>query len=73
MPAGAFLVFAATDDAGINAQIVAAAHTAGALVNDAGEATRGDFATPAVHRSGALTVSVGFGRPFAELHQTHPG
>jgi hydroxymethylbilane synthase len=56
--AGAFVVFAATDDAVLNAQIVAAARAAGALVNDASDAARGDFSTPAVHRSGALTVSV---------------
>jgi hydroxymethylbilane synthase len=55
---GAFLVFAATDDAGLNAQIVAAARAAGALVNDASDAGRGDFSTPATHRSGALTVSI---------------
>jgi hydroxymethylbilane synthase len=55
---GAFLVFAATDRPEVNAQIVAAARAAGTLVNDAGDAERGDFATPAVHRSGPLTVSV---------------
>jgi hydroxymethylbilane synthase len=56
--AGAFLVFAATGDPAVNAAVVADARAAGALVNDAGDAARGDFATPAVHRSGALTVSV---------------
>ncbi len=56
--AGAVLVFAATDDAALNAQIGTAARAAGALVNDASDAGRGDFATPAVHRSGALTVTV---------------
>ncbi len=55
---GARLVFAATDDAAVNAQVAQAARAAGALVNDAGDAGRGDFSTPAVHRSGALTVSI---------------
>jgi precorrin-2 dehydrogenase/sirohydrochlorin ferrochelatase len=58
---GAFLVFAATDDAAVNAAVGGAAHAVGALVNDAGEAGRGDFATPAVHRSGRLMVSVDSG------------
>jgi hydroxymethylbilane synthase len=56
--AGALLVFAATDDPAVNAAVVADARAHGALVNDAGEAERGDFRTPAVHRSGPLTVSV---------------
>jgi hydroxymethylbilane synthase len=56
--AGAFVVFAATDDDAVNASIVAAARTAGILVNDASDADRGDFATPAVHRAGPLTVTV---------------
>ncbi len=55
---GAFLVFAATDDAALNAQIGAAARAAGALVNNASDAERGDFATPAIHRSGPLTVTI---------------
>jgi hydroxymethylbilane synthase len=56
--AAAFLAFAATDDDATNAAISADARRAGVLVNDASEAGRGDFATPAVHRSGALTVTV---------------
>ena len=55
---GALLAFAATDDAGINAAVVVDAHKHGVLVNDAGDAGRGDFITPAVHRSGKLTVTV---------------
>jgi hydroxymethylbilane synthase len=55
---GAFIVFAATDDAGVNAEVAAAGRAAGALVNDASDAASGDFATPAVHRSGTLTVCV---------------
>jgi hydroxymethylbilane synthase len=56
--AGAFVVFAATGDDAINASIVAAARAARILVNDASDAARGDFATPAVHRAGPLTVTV---------------
>ncbi len=56
--AGAFLAFAATDDEAINAAVVAEAREAGILVNDASDAERGDFSTPAVHRSGPLTVTV---------------
>jgi hydroxymethylbilane synthase len=55
---GALLVFAATGDPTVDAAVATAARRAGALVNDAGDAARGDFATPAVHRSGALTVTV---------------
>ena len=56
--AGSLLAFAATDDAGINAAVVVDARQHGILVNDAGDAGRGDFITPAVHRSGQLTVTV---------------
>jgi hydroxymethylbilane synthase len=56
--AGALLAFAATDDAGINAAVVVDAHKHGILVNDAGDSSRGDFITPAVHRAGSLTVTV---------------
>jgi hydroxymethylbilane synthase len=56
--AGALLAFAATDDAGVNAAVVVDARQNGALVNDASDAARGDFVTPAVHRSGPLTVTV---------------
>ena len=56
--AGALLAFAATDDAGINAAVVVDARKHGILVNDAGDAERGDFITPAVHRAGKLTVTV---------------
>ncbi|MFN2461593.1 MAG: hydroxymethylbilane synthase [Candidatus Velthaea sp.] len=56
--AGNLLVLAATDDAGVNADVVADARAHRALAADAGDAARGDFSTPAVHRSGALTVTV---------------
>ncbi len=56
--AGATLAFAATDDAGVNAAVVVDARKHGVPVNDAGDAARGDFVTPAVHRAGPLTVTV---------------
>ena len=59
--AGAFIAFAATDDDATNAAVAADARAAGILVNDASDVGRGDFATPAVHRSGPLTVSVDSG------------
>lgn len=55
---GAMLAFAATDDAGVNAAVVVDARKHGVLVNDAADAPRGDFITPAVHRAGTLTVTV---------------
>lgn len=58
---GAFLVFALTDDDALNAHISALAHERGVLVNDAGDAARGSFVTPAVHRSGSLTFTVDTG------------
>ncbi len=56
--AGAFLAFAATGDDAVNAAVVDAARAAAILVNDGSNAGRGDFATPAVHRAGPLTVAV---------------
>jgi hydroxymethylbilane synthase len=41
--------------------VVSEARAAGTLVNDASDAERGDFATPAVHRAGSLTVTVDSG------------
>jgi hydroxymethylbilane synthase len=58
---GAFLAFAATNDDATNASVAAEARSAGILVNDASDAERGDFATPAVHRAGPLTVTVDSG------------
>lgn len=55
---GMALIFACTNDDGTNAYVVAAAHAAGILCNDASESERGDFAVPAVHRVGALTFTV---------------
>jgi len=55
---GATLVFAAVDDDGVNARISALARERGIPINDAGDAARGDFVTPAVHRAGDLTFAV---------------
>ena len=70
--AGALLAFAATDDAGINAAVVVDARANGVLVNDAGDAARGDFITPAVHRAGAADGDGRLVRTRAELHRAHP-
>lgn len=59
--AGALLAFAATGDDAVNAAVVADARAAAVLVNDGSNAGRGDFATPAVHRAGPLTVAVDSG------------
>jgi hydroxymethylbilane synthase len=59
--AGAFLAFAATGDGATDAMVVGEARALGILVNDASDAERGDFATPAVHRAGSLTVTVDSG------------
>ncbi|HTV72222.1 MAG TPA: hydroxymethylbilane synthase, partial [Candidatus Acidoferrales bacterium] len=55
---GALLVFAATDDDALNSRISVRARDCGVLVNDASDAARGSFVTPAVHRTGSLTFSV---------------
>ena len=63
--AGANLVIAATDDASVNATVVAEARAAGKLVNRADMASAGNFSTMAVHRAGELTVGVLAGVPGA--------
>lgn len=56
---GATLVFAATDDPAVNAEIVRLAMTRGILVNAADDRVHGgDLLLPAVLRRGALTVAV---------------
>jgi precorrin-2 dehydrogenase/sirohydrochlorin ferrochelatase len=57
---GAALIFAATDSPEVNAAVVTEARRRGILVNraDADEAGAGDFATPAVLREGAITITV---------------
>jgi precorrin-2 dehydrogenase/sirohydrochlorin ferrochelatase len=56
--AGVNLVFAATDDAAVNARVAEDARRAGVLVNVADAPASGDFVTPAVHRVGDVVVSV---------------
>jgi len=55
---GAVLAFAATADPAADADVAADARASGILVNAASDAARCDFVTPAVHRSGPLTVTV---------------
>lgn len=55
------LVFAATDDASVNARVAADARARGLLVNVADAPELGTFSTPAVHRDGDLVVAVGAG------------
>lgn len=59
--AGAFLVFAATNDREVNAEVAAAARQQGALVNSADDPDGSDFHLPAVLQRGALTVAVSSG------------
>ncbi len=56
--AGARLAFAATSDDGVNARIARLAKGLGIPVNDAGDAGRGDFSIPIVHRTGRLTFTI---------------
>ncbi|HEY4377509.1 MAG TPA: bifunctional precorrin-2 dehydrogenase/sirohydrochlorin ferrochelatase [Acidimicrobiales bacterium] len=51
-------VVAATDDGGVNRQVVADAAAAGVWANDAGDPSGGPAARPAVHREGPITVTV---------------
>jgi len=59
--AGAFLVFACTDDRGLNARISRDARRAGALVNVADLPAECDFFLPATVRDGPVVVAVGTG------------
>lgn len=56
--AQAFLVFAATGDAVVNAQVCAEAEALGKLVNSADDAEAGGFIVPATLRRGRLTLAV---------------
>jgi siroheme synthase-like protein len=56
--ADATLVFAATDDAALNARIAEDARGAGKLVNVVDAPSTGDFVTPAIHRSGDIVIAV---------------
>jgi siroheme synthase-like protein len=58
----AMLVIVATDDTEANALIAAQARGLGRLVNVASAADQGNCITPAVHRSGDVTVAVTTGR-----------
>lgn len=55
---GATLVFAATDNAQVNTQIVTDAQERGVLVNSASDPDDGDFTTPASVRRGPLMLNV---------------
>lgn len=59
--AGAALVFAATDDASVNALVAARCRAAGVWCCVADDPGAGDFVTPATVRRGDLTVSVSTG------------
>jgi siroheme synthase-like protein len=61
--AGAGLIFAATDDAEVNAAVVRDAHQMGVLVSraDSTDEDAGDFSTPAVIREENLVVTVSAG------------
>jgi cobalt-precorrin 5A hydrolase/precorrin-3B C17-methyltransferase len=56
--AGARLVFAATDQRAVNAQIASDAAALGLLCNVADDPRAGDFHLPAVHREPGLLVAV---------------
>lgn len=58
---GARLVFAATDDAGLNQRVAADAHARGALVNVAEPPESGDFAVPATVKRGEICIAVSTG------------
>jgi hydroxymethylbilane synthase len=59
----AALVIAATDDAELNARVVADARAAHALASDATQPDRGDFKMAATLRIGELTIGVDSGSP----------
>lgn len=58
---GATLAFAATDDAGANAGVAAAARARGILVNAADEPDSCDFHVPSTVRRGGLCIAVSSG------------
>lgn len=57
--AGAFLVFACTDDAALNTRISRDARTIGALVNAVDQPDDCDFYVPAIVSDGDVTVAIG--------------
>lgn len=66
---GMRVVVVATDNAEVNDGVTADARAAGALVNHAGDAARGDLRFPAVIRRGAVQVAVSTGRELPMLAQ----
>lgn len=58
---GAFLAFAATNDAAVNRQVALDARAAGALVNVADAPDRCDFIVPSVVERGELMIAVSTG------------
>lgn len=62
---GISVAFAATDDAKVNDQVVSDCRARGILVcrADPSDESSGDFATPALLRKGAVTVTVSAGSP----------
>jgi precorrin-2 dehydrogenase/sirohydrochlorin ferrochelatase len=61
MLAGAFLVFACTDDRELNSRIAADARTAGALVNAVDQPDDCDFFMPSTIRRGDVVLALGTG------------
>ncbi len=59
--AGAFLVYAATNDAALNSAVAAAARKAGALVNVVDTPAKCDFIVPSTLSRGELMISVSTG------------
>ncbi|MCM3785812.1 bifunctional precorrin-2 dehydrogenase/sirohydrochlorin ferrochelatase [Neobacillus mesonae] len=55
---GAFLVYAATNDAKVNDRVIQEAKNAGALTNSADAPRTGHFITPSVVRRGRLAIAV---------------
>ena len=58
---GAALVFAATDDAALNARVAADARSAGALVNVADDPARSDFSNVSEIAAGSVRITVSTG------------
>lgn len=56
--AGAFLVYAATDQSEVNSTVVRDAEAAGILVNDAMSSEHSSFITPSVVRRGRLSIAI---------------
>jgi precorrin-2 dehydrogenase len=68
--AGHSVVFVATDDGLVNAEVARDARAAGTLINAADDPAHCDFILPAVLRRGALTVAVSTGGASPALART---